>query len=258
MSAIGEGDPVELLGARSGVVCAVGAGGKKSCLYAIARHHPGRVGLTTTVHTAPVPTEVADAVVTAEGQALVDEVRRRRGARRLAFACPSDKPGRVRASSAAELQACCDAGEFDCLLVKADGARGRGIKAPAPHEPVYVDGVTTVLAVVSAAVVGEPLDERVAHRPERVSAVTGCGAGEAIRTQHLAILLTADDGLLKQVGAARVIPVITHVDRAKRRAAALAVADRALSSRHFEAVVLADLGGSSPRLERVTRQSLSE
>ena len=42
-------DFVDLLDARSGIVCAVGAGGKKTTLYALARRHPGRIALTTTV-----------------------------------------------------------------------------------------------------------------------------------------------------------------------------------------------------------------
>ena len=41
------------LGVTGGIVCAAGAGGKKSLLYALARAWPGRVGVTATVHMAP-------------------------------------------------------------------------------------------------------------------------------------------------------------------------------------------------------------
>ena len=40
---------LDLLDASTGVVCAVGAGGKKTLLNHLATTHPGRVALTTTV-----------------------------------------------------------------------------------------------------------------------------------------------------------------------------------------------------------------
>ena len=43
-------DLFEVLGARGGVVCLVGAAGKKTTLYRLASEHPGRVGVTATVH----------------------------------------------------------------------------------------------------------------------------------------------------------------------------------------------------------------
>ena len=39
---------LDLLGARSGIVCAVGAGGKKTVLQHLAAAHPGRVAMTAT------------------------------------------------------------------------------------------------------------------------------------------------------------------------------------------------------------------
>ncbi len=37
---------LDLLDARAGIVCAVGAGGKKSLLRHLATAHPGRVAIT--------------------------------------------------------------------------------------------------------------------------------------------------------------------------------------------------------------------
>ena len=42
------------LGIEQGIIAAIGAGGKKSLLYAIAAEVPGRVAWTSTVHT-PTP-----------------------------------------------------------------------------------------------------------------------------------------------------------------------------------------------------------
>ena len=66
----------------------------------------------------------------------------------------------------------------DNVLVEADGAKGRSLKAPAGHEPV-VPGSTTLLVPVAAAdVVGRPLDDTMVHRPELVAGLTGLELGE--------------------------------------------------------------------------------
>ncbi len=49
---------LDLFQARRGVICAVGAGGKKSTLYNLVARHPGRVALTATVFTAHFPDAV--------------------------------------------------------------------------------------------------------------------------------------------------------------------------------------------------------
>ena len=46
---------LDLFHARRGVICAVGAGGKKSTLYQLAARHPGLIALTATVFTAHFP-----------------------------------------------------------------------------------------------------------------------------------------------------------------------------------------------------------
>ena len=49
---------IDALDARSGIVCAVGAGGKKSVLYQLAREQSGRFALTATVHTTEFPDDL--------------------------------------------------------------------------------------------------------------------------------------------------------------------------------------------------------
>jgi hypothetical protein len=59
---------IEVLDARSGMVCLVGAGGKKTTLYRLASIHPGRIGVTSTVAIPPFPeTLEAYKVIAQEG-----------------------------------------------------------------------------------------------------------------------------------------------------------------------------------------------
>jgi probable selenium-dependent hydroxylase accessory protein YqeC len=240
-------DLLELLGARAGIVCATGAGGKKSVLFAIAARHPGRVAFTTTVHTLPPPDALGARVVIAAPERLEDELRALGPAPFIAYACPGDKPGRLTGVPADRIDALHAALGFDVTLVKADGARMRWIKAPADDEPVLPPGMTTLIPVLSARALGEPLSERIAHRVERLAALTGAVPGEPFTPAHAARLLASRDGLLKGAGDARVVPVINMVDDPARQQLATEAAERALDlTDRFDRVVLARLRDANP------------
>ena len=129
---------------------------------------------------------------------------------------------------------------FDVCVVKADGARARWIKAPGEYEPVIPGFATTVIPVVSVKVVGRPLDDRIAHRPERLTALLGIAPGAPIEAGHVSALLSHPRGALQGVGQARVIPLINMVDDDELHAIARGIARTALAqSDRFSTVVLA-------------------
>ncbi len=234
------GELIDLLAARSGTVCVVGAGGKKTTLYHLALTHPGRVGLTCTVPNTHFPDTLGACVVVAEAAELAGAVARAAAAHRLvAFAHPSEKHGRyggLAPELVAEIQ---NATSFDVLLVKCDGARMRWIKAPQDDEPLIPPSATTVVPVVSAKAFGEPLTETVAHRLARVEAVSGAEYRETITPAHVARLLAHEEGALKNAGSATVVPVINMVDNSEMEAVAREAARAALGlTDRFDRVVL--------------------
>jgi len=247
-------DLLELLGARDGIVCATGAGGKKSVLFAIAARHPGRVAFTTTVHSLPPPDSLGARVVIAAAERLENELRALGAAPFVAYACPGDKPGRLTGVPVDRIDALHVALGFDLTLVKADGARMRWIKAPADDEPVLPPGMTTLIPVLSARALGEPLAERIAHRVERIAALTGATPGEPFSPVHAARLLASPDGLLKGAGQARVVPVINMVDDPARQRLAAEAAEQALAlTDRFDRVVLARLRDANPVVAVIDR-----
>jgi len=230
---------IDVLDARNGIVCAVGAGGKKSVLYQLAREHAGRFALTATVHTTVFPDDLSVEVVVDEETALRERVLSLDSLRSVAYACPSSKPGRYAGVSAATIRSIHERGRFDATFVKADGARMRWIKAPAAGEPMLLPEADLVIPVVSARAIGEPLSERVAHRLDQVSAVTGVKPGSVLTPEAVGRLLAHDDGALKGAAGARVAPLINMVDNdsQEQRARAAAEAALAITSR-FDSVVL--------------------
>lgn len=245
-----------LLGAENGIVCCVGAGGKKSTLYRLAQAHAGRVGLTATAHTEHFPRAFAMTSVIAENPALLTGVRElSRHHRVVAFAKPCDLPGRHLGLTFEELAELQHDVSFDLLLVKADGARNRILKAPAAHEPALPAAADTVIPVCSARVIGEPLSERIAHRPELVAAIAGIAVGEVLKPTHLARILTSADGSLRGVGNARVIPVINMVDDAELERLAIIIAQAALAATNrYDYVVLATMRDPANPIVRVVHR----
>lgn len=248
-------DLLDLLEARNGVVCAVGAGGKKSLLRRLAAAHPGRVALTATVFITHVPEEAGFAVAVAEDAELPGTVVRLGAMPRVAYACPSEKPDRWAGVRPATIERIHREGGFAATYVKADGARMRWIKAPADDEPALPGCCTTVLPVVSALAIGEPLSARVAHRVERIEQVLGLREGEIIAPAHLGRLIASPDGMMKLTEGRRALPVINMVDDAWREKAAREAAEVALElCERIDRVALVCLAQTSDPVVDVVRR----
>jgi probable selenium-dependent hydroxylase accessory protein YqeC len=246
---------IDVLEAGSGLVCAVGAGGKKTTLYHLASAHVGRVGLTSTVAQAPFPATLDAQVVVAPApeivRAVIDAAAQHRF---VAFALPSQKRARHAGVPLELLAEIRREARFDVLLVKSDGARMRWIKAPEEGEPVLPEDADTVIPIVSARAIGRPLGEDIAHRPHRISLVAGVKAGDLIEPEHVGRLLAAENGALKDTGAARVRPVLNMVDDLETLMLAREAAHAALRlTDRFDRVALTTTGQPDRLLEIVTR-----
>ncbi len=248
-------DLLELFHARSGIVCTVGAGGKKTTLYRLLEAHPGRVGLTSTVFIPPFPKDLPLHLIRAEPNELFSAVSAAAATHpRIAYTGTTTKKGRFAGLPTALIEELHKRLGFEVTFVKADGARTRFVKAPADDEPQLPPNATTVVPVVSARAIGQPLSERTAHRLERIAQVTGARSGEPLTPAHVGKLLASEQGLLKGVGQAYVVPLINMVDDEQARALALEAAHEALRlTTRFEYVVLACMQRRSPDVVVVRR-----
>ncbi|WP_254841338.1 selenium cofactor biosynthesis protein YqeC [Natronomonas marina] len=220
--------------AAEGLLAVVGAGGKKSTLYALAADLD-RAVLTATVRIPPFDGHVERLAVTGEPGGVVESndawplgvVPGRDGDR--------DRYLGYGTATVDDLAEATDAP----VLVKADGARRRWLKAPADDEPQVPAAASTVVPVASARAVGEPLDAERVHRPERIAALTGLAAGEEIRPGDVATVLTHERGGLKGVpDGAAVRPLVNMVDDADLEATAREIAAEVVAHPRVEAVVL--------------------
>lgn len=233
----------DALGIAEGITCVVGAGGKKSLLAALAfAHRPddGRLALANSVRTRMPAAEAVDACVFAPADAIEARLRGV-DAQRVAYGGSAFREDRCEGLPPALIADLHARFGFATTLVKADGARMRWIKAPDHDEPALVPGCVQIVPVLSLRALGRPLDEDVAHRPERIAAITGARPGSIIDDELLLRLLCHPDGSLRGASNVRVTPLLTGLD-AIDSARAEAIAEAALAGcARIERIVLADL-----------------
>ena len=88
-------------------------------------------------------------------------------------------------------------GVFQWILVEADGAAGKPLKAPAAHEPVIPKSTRWLIGVVALDGVGKPLNDHWVFRPERFAEITGLHPGEAVNEASIAAVVLHEQGLMK-------------------------------------------------------------
>jgi probable selenium-dependent hydroxylase accessory protein YqeC len=227
--------------AADGLVCVVGAGGKKTTLYALA-DRIDRAVVTATVRIPVFDPHVSQVVVTPDPVSAV----------RTASDWPLGVvPGRDREDRYAGYDpgTVAEMAETDAgaVLVKADGARKRQFKAPGDREPQLPASTDTVVPIASARVVGKPLSEESVHRVERVAALTGLEPGDTIRATDVATVLASDRGGRKDVpDGATVVPLVNMVDNSDLEAVGREIADGMLSRADVPRVVLAQMTAADP------------
>lgn len=86
---------------------------------------------------------------------------------------------------------------IDIVLIEADGAKGKPIKAPNIKEPVIPYCTTTVIGVIGLDSIGKIADDTTVHRLEEFFEITGCRYGDIINIQHLISLIKHECGVFK-------------------------------------------------------------
>lgn len=130
----------------------------------------------------------------------------------------------------------------DFMLVEADGARGRSLKAPGPHEPVVPTEATTVVVLMGIDAVGGRIAD-VAHRPEQAAALTGLSVNDRLEVGHCVTVLTHPAGGLKGIPpSARVVVALTKTGTSALAKTAAEIVDGLGSCDRVSRIVLMNSG----------------
>jgi len=210
----------------------VGAGGKTTSLFRLARSFKPRALVSTTTHLGAWQAALADKHI----QTFED----------LERLCASQLAGvflltgpmnpqtqRLGGLDPAQMKQAWALARLNGipLLIEADGAKHLPLKAPAEHEPVIPPFVESVIVVAGLAGLGKPLNTDHIHRPERFAALAGLALEEPVSPEALGRVLTSTSGGLKNIPPnARRLALLTGADTPALEAQANIVAQMLVSS----------------------------
>lgn len=86
---------------------------------------------------------------------------------------------------------------FDIILIEADGANRKTIKAPANHEPVVPISSTKTIGVIGLDSLGKSIDKNNVHRAEILSAISEKALLDIIDEETIIKLVLDKNGLFK-------------------------------------------------------------
>ena len=148
------------------LVALVGAGGKTTALFQLAKELSPCI-ITTTTHLGAWQVSWLDNhVIWKSGYPLPDiESSIGEGITLVTGELEGDRYRGLDTGQLGKLKGL--AGYHDLpLLIEADGSRQKPLKAPAEHEPAIPEFVDTVIVVAGLSGLGKPLSEEHVHRPD--------------------------------------------------------------------------------------------
>ncbi len=195
--------PFETFRPAGKTISVIGSGGKTTFLRWLSERLPGTVILTTSTHIFPFPgIPLVDTAETGPAE-VADRLRAALARSRVVCLGRSEPSGKLVSPSPA-IPFGALAAEADHMLVEADGAAGRPLKAHRAREPVIPPCTDLTVCLVGASGIGKPVTEA-CHCPDLFAALAGIPAGQPLREEDVARVLNrealADCYLVNQVDA---------------------------------------------------------
>ncbi len=218
----------------------IGAGGKTTAMFQLAKQLPKPVIVTATTHLGTWQTGLADKHIVMESPKQLDELEP--GLKDIILitgAMDGDRTKPINADILNGIKLFCESHSIP-LLIEADGSRQKPLKAWAKHEPPIPDFVDEVVHVIGLSGLGNPLSEENVHRPEIFARLSGATIGGAVTQDQLIKVVTHPEGGLKNIStSAKRVIVLNQADTPELQSIAHGMSHALLSS--FHSVIVASL-----------------
>lgn len=209
---------IEALGLKEKeLISLVGAGGKTTLMYTLANGLlASRKTIITTTTTKIYPPEPDQSPFLLLGGVEIfpylEPSLTRYG--HLTWAAGRGAENKLIGVKCSDLSALWTSNRSDFLIVEADGAAQKPIKAPNGREPVVPKETTLFISVIGLSALTRPLNKDQAFRPEIISRLTGMPLDSSITVDGLARLLVHPQGGLKGWDPSmRAVIMLNQVDR---------------------------------------------
>ncbi|MBE9524287.1 MAG: putative selenium-dependent hydroxylase accessory protein YqeC [Chloroflexi bacterium] len=188
-------------------VAFVGAGGKTTALFALARQLEPVIVCAST-HLSLAQIKLADQHLILEKIEDCDQFDGLplHGVNLVTGAIRGERTAGLSGDILTWLHAYCDQHGLP-MLIEADGSRQRPLKAPASYEPVIPEFVDHVIVMVGLSGIGKPLTSEWVHRPEQFASLSELSHGELIVPDAVIRVLMHPEGGIRNIpiGALRIV-----------------------------------------------------
>ncbi|WP_147820676.1 selenium cofactor biosynthesis protein YqeC [Salidesulfovibrio onnuriiensis] len=210
----------ELVNPGDKVISITGAGGKTSLMYLLANELADsgkRVITTTTTRIVPphrdqtggLVLKIRNANFLKRIKSRLDKARHVTAAYRTLHAM-----NKLEGLDPIQAQELPDQAAAAHIVIEADGAARKPLKAPADHEPVVPPLTSLHIGVMGLDSIGMPLDDEHVFRPERIAEIAGVQVGDTVTPDVLAHLAVHELGAFKGCPeGARKVLVLNKADR---------------------------------------------
>ena len=248
---------------RGEVISLVGAGGKTTLMFALARELASSdscvITATTTKILEPLPSQTPFLLLEADEEEMIRLLLQNVDKyRHITIASKKLASGKLDGISPDLVARIAEVKRVSYIIVEADGAARRSLKAPNPTEPVIPHNTSLVIPIVGIDAVGCRLTEENVFRPQIVSKLLGLPLGEVISAESIAFLITHHRGIIKgSPDRARIVPFINKVDLDKGLSKARDLAGKILAVGHpqIKQIVLGQAQLPEPVIEIISMEA---
>ena len=234
---------LDQLSASYHTVSLVGAGGKSTALFQLAREMIARspssvIILTATTHLSAWQTSLADHHMVAGNLNDLNNISFH-GVTLITGEIENEKAKPINQTTLSWLREYSRTRNIP-LLIESDGSRQKPLKAPAAHEPPIPKFTNTVIVVAGLSALGKPLSDEFVHRAAIFSQLSGLQPNRSITPEALIRILTHPEGGLKNIPPhARRIAFLNQADTPELQSIGGSMAPELLD--HYDSVIVGTL-----------------
>jgi probable selenium-dependent hydroxylase accessory protein YqeC len=220
------------------IISLVGGGGKTTLMYALANELVERGdSVITTTTTRIMPPDASQSrflLVNNREQELLNQVTSNINSwRHITIADDRLSPSRLKGISLSLIKYLSHWPKIDQIIVEADGASRKPLKAPNATEPVIPDITTLLIPVIGLESIGQRLNDDTVFRSEIAAQLLGIPIDSLLTIDSIAELITDPRGIIKGCPlGSRIIPLLNKVDLLENISTAEALAIKILNRNH--------------------------
>lgn len=128
---------------------------------------------------------------------------------------------------------------FDFILIEADGAKRKAIKAPNKDEPVIAKTTTLTIGIIGFDCINKDIDEKTVHRPELFKKISGNENLKIIDENCIVNLVLDKKGLFKNSKGQKLL-ILNKINKEKEIHIARNI-QKKLQAKGFDKIIIGDI-----------------